>query len=291
MIKDFETWLHNRGYRLNTVRSVTGEVSRFIQWCNSEGIAADKAIYNDLFHYIKHGQSQSNSKNTTNQKLTVLKHYYSFLTEKGQRDDNPALELRVRNAIRRVPHNLLSMEELEELYKQYPTAGINSKRNKAVLGLLIYQGMNASELAALEPQDIKLEEGKIYIPATGRSNSRTLKLEAHQVMNLQNYLLVVRPGLLSLTDKQSGKLFISSGEGSRLSNTFTRMMSVIKKINSKVKDMKQIRASIVTQWLKKHNIRQVQYMCGHRYVSSTEYYRIDKLETLQEQLESLHPLK
>jgi len=32
-------------------------------------------------------------------------------------------------------------------------------------------------------------------------------------------------------------------------------------------------------------------MAGHRYVSSTERYRGDKLESLQEQLEKLHPIQ
>lgn len=291
MIREFETWLHNRSYRLNTVHGIAGEAERFIQWCGSEAIEAEKTAYADLLNYIKYLQRQDNCKRTINQKLSVLKHYYNFLTEINQRKDNPALELRIRNEIRKVPYNLLSMEELEGIYKQYPTAGINNKRSKTLLGLLIYQGLHAGEIAALEPQDIKLKEGKIYIPATGRGNSRTLNLEAHQVIHMQNYILTVRPVLLSITDKQSDKLFVSTGSGQRVSNTIGALMKQVRKINSGVKNITQIRASIITEWLKKHNIRQVQYMIGHRYVSSTEHYRTDKLETLQEQLENLHPIK
>jgi len=68
-------------------------------------------------------------------------------------------------------------------------------------------------------------------------------------------------------------------------------MKVLKKLNSTLKNPYQIRASVITCWLKKHNIRQVQYMTGHRYISSTEHYRTDNLETLQEQIVLLHPLK
>lgn len=44
-------------------------------------------------------------------------------------------------------------------------------------------------------------------------------------------------------------------------------------------------------WLKTHNLRQVQYMAGHIYVSSTERYKINSLDNLKSKLEKLHPLK
>ncbi len=64
----------------------------------------------------------------------------------------------------------------------------------------------------------------------------------------------------------------------------------LKRINHKVVSPKQIRASVITHWLSEHNIREVQYMAGHRYISSTERYLQDDLENLQEVIESLHPI-
>jgi site-specific recombinase XerD len=265
-------------------------VSRFASWCKDEAIQTEKASYTDLLNYIQYCQGMNNGKSTINQKITILKHYYHFLIACKKRTDNPALEMRIRNQIKKVPYHLLSSEELKNIYKQYPASGIAGKRNKAMLGLMIYQGVSTGELGQIELNDLKLEEGKIYIPAVGRSNSRTLQLESSQVLQLQNYILTIRPVLIAMTEKQTDKLFMSLGKGDGLSNSFTKMMRIIKKLNPKAKDAKQIRASIITEWLKVYNIRQVQYMIGHRYVSSTEHYRTDKLGTLQEQLESLHPL-
>src|SRR3990167_2168028 len=56
-----------------------------------------------------------------------------------------------------------------------------------------------------------------------------------------------------------------------------------------IKDANDIRSTVINHWLKQYNIRQVQYMIGHKYVSSTERYSTNKLETLQEQIELLHP--
>ncbi len=54
--------------------------------------------------------------------------------------------------------------------------------------------------------------------------------------------------------------------------------------------MKQLRTSVITHWLKNYNLREVQYMAGHRYVSSTEAYQINDLDDLIEDIGKYHPL-
>ena len=67
--------------------------------------------------------------------------------------------------------------------------------------------------------------------------------------------------------------------------------AMIKRYEPRLTNMAQIRASTITNWLKHYNLRVVQYMAGHKYVSSTEHYRMDTLEDLQKELEKYHPLK
>jgi integrase/recombinase XerD len=52
----------------------------------------------------------------------------------------------------------------------------------------------------------------------------------------------------------------------------------------------KIRQSVITYWLKTMNLRQVQYMAGHKRVSSTERYLGNNLESLKDKLEKCHPL-
>lgn len=106
---------------------------------------------------------------------------------------------------------------------------------------------------------------------------------------MQNYLRQTRPLLLAMHNKKTEKLFVSLGRGEKMSNTYASIMQKIREINPKIKTAKQIRASVIRHWLKHYPIRQVQYMIGHRYVSSTERYSTKKLDSLQEQLEKLMP--
>lgn len=290
LLKGFETWLNKR-YRMNSVRGIMNVTELFINWCETENLQAQKTTYNELLDYVKHCTANGNIKRTINQKIGILKHFFNYIIEIKEREDNPALEIRVKNQMHKVVTDAIKREELEYIYKAYPAKGIAGKRNKSVIGLMVYQGLNTSELQALEIKDLKLQEGKIYIPSTNRSNDRIVKLEAHQVVQLQNYLLQVRPVLVMMNDHTSDKLFLTTGGSNRLSNSFTKMTNHIRAINPKIKDLKQIRASVIANWYKQHNTRQVQYMAGHRYVSSTERYRTDKLESLQEQLEKIHPIQ
>ncbi|WP_222943951.1 hypothetical protein [Pedobacter sp. N36a] len=52
----------------------------------------------------------------------------------------------------------------------------------------------------------------------------------------------------------------------------------------------QIFYSVITEWLKEKDLRTVQYMAGHKYVSSTERYQTTTLEDLKEALNKHHPL-
>jgi len=70
----------------------------------------------------------------------------------------------------------------------------------------------------------------------------------------------------------------------------SRMMIRLKAINPSVLNAKQIRASVITKWLKIYNLREVQYLAGHKYISSTESYLENDMEGLQEEVQQFHPL-
>jgi len=289
-LKSFENYLTNEGQRQTTKDGNTRTIKHFLSWLETENIAYNEVNYKDLLVYVNDCKNRGNTPRTINGKLVSIKHFYNHLQKEKQVKYNPCEELRIRGEIKRVPHDLLSWEELQGLYQNYPNANITGKRNKTILGIMIYQGINSGEVAALEVKDVKLEEAKIYIPSRGRSNSRTLKLESVQILQLQKYITEVRPIILAISGKESERLFISTGTGKRLDNSLKRLIRHAKKINEKVKTTKQIRASVITYWLNNYSLREVQYMAGHRYVSSTEKYRTDNLETLQGEIDKLHPL-
>lgn len=68
------------------------------------------------------------------------------------------------------------------------------------------------------------------------------------------------------------------------------MFPAIHKTNREIQNATKIRATVITHWLKTHNLRQVQCLAAHKYVNSTEHYKINSLDNLKSKFEKLHPL-
>lgn len=301
----FQKYLQSKGYSYQTVQGYYSDLSRFIEWTEDEQIETGLTTYSELLSYIKHLQIREVKQVTIQRYIGSLNHYFNWLIEQEIREDNPTTQINIKGIKRRTLYPILSKPELEQLYaglgliegsennqnqNWYKASVLTSKRNKVITGLLVYQGLTSSELGRLTVQDVKLREGKIYIGGSRKSNERTLKLEPHQVLDIMEYTLTTRNELLQLSGKQSDKLIVSTGSSDRVSNILQKLLPKLKAINSKIENVQHIRASVITNWLKQYNLREVQYRAGHRYVSSTESYQINDIESLQEDIIRFHPL-
>ncbi len=246
--------------------------------------------YADTLLYIKQCTARGNSKRTLQVLVNTLKHYFNYLVEEGDLTANPAERILIKGARRRIIYDILEIEELEEIYHNYTNKGLAGKRNKIILGLIIYQAVSTGALGRMEVEDVKLREGKIYVPGSRKSNGRELQLQAHQVIDIMDYINETRKLILAVAGKESKQLFTSIGTSERFSNVADKLMRTLRKQDSRVKDMKQLRASVIVHWLKHYNLRKVQYLAGHRYISSTEKYQANNLEDLQEEISKYHPI-
>ncbi len=287
----FTAYLQSKNYSHKTIHGYNRYLKSFLAWMEEEGINVKEARYADLLLYVRHMTSSGNSKGYINHQLTVVRHYYNYLIRMRKVKDNIAANLFIKGVPRRLPHDILSEADLEEVYNKFPVQNITGKRNRIILGLIIYQGLNSNDLFRLEPSHILLKEGKVNVPGSRRSNSRILELKGNQILDLQEYLHKTRSLIMEITEKKSDKMFISIGTGDNFHNSMTKMLKTIFKYAPKVKSVLQLRASVITHWLSKSNMREVQYMAGHKYVSSTEKFQQTNLEDLQKDVSTYHPLK
>jgi len=105
-----------------------------------------------------------------------------------------------------------------------------------------------------------------------------------------------RAELLKFCKAETQNLFISSPPLGKAQNVrsdckeiWKRLSHEIRESNSDFINFKQVRTSVITQWLKQFNLREVQYMAGHRYVSSTEGYLVNQTEDLQADIDQFYP--
>lgn len=301
----FKEWLVLKRYSAATVVTTVGVIEYFRTWAASESINELEEIrYQDAMLFMqwssKHGAGQKTIANYINH----IRKFYQFLMSEGEVKENPVAHIKVQGIKRKVYYDILSPEELQLLDKLYPTNIIveegknmppqqqnilSRRRNKVMLSLLIYQGLRVEEIAALEVQDLRLREGKITIHSQRRTAARTMQLESHQVYELMDYLHETRKAFLQV-HATSSKLFLYRSTGSNIHNISLQILKHLRVINSRVKNFDQIRASVITQWLKQYDLRKVQYLAGHKYVSSTEQYKANVIDELQDDITKFHPI-
>ena len=289
----FTEYLQQKKLSPVTVDRYTIYIKRFLTWSADEEINNETFTYNDLLEFMRYCQSNGVTKRTVHNILCIVRHYCNYLITEGKRYDNPAAGVFIKGLVRKLPTNLLSMEAMEELFKQYSIQLNVDSSKKIMFGLMVYQGITVGELMRLQSHHIKLKDGKIFIPAksgtgdgTKRTNERLLHLQAIQMNELQSYL--------NANKFKEGSLFIEPVKKEvserNINNRIKYMFDQLRKLNAKVINAKQIRSSVITFWLRQNNLRQVQYMTGHKYVSSTERYQVNNLDDLQNELQQHHPM-
>ncbi len=284
---NFKEYLQQKQYSDTTVNRYTEGIQNVLSWLQQEDIKAEQFTYNELLDFMRYCHQKGISKRSVHNILCMVRHYCNYLIVEKKRTDNPAAGVFIKGLVRKLPTNLLSMEEMEELYKQYSIQLNVDASKKIMFGLMVYQGLTVGEIMRLQSHHIKIKDGKIFIKSTKRSNERLLDLKAVQIPELQNYL--------NANKFKEGAIFIEAIKKEvserNINNRIKYMFDQLKKLNPKVINAKQIRSSVITEWLRKNNLRQVQYMAGHKYVSSTERYQVSNLKDLQNELKEHHPMK
>ncbi len=315
-MEKFKEYLIIKGYSSKSIESFMIAVNYFRAWCEQENINdITEVTHNDVMAYIQYQNIRGVSKKTVAHYVMHTEKYYNFLMSEGEINDNPCSNIKIKGIKRKVLHDILKPEELEKLYEDYTTDQtiikteqmknpppqhlqvLARKRNKVMLGLIIYQAIRSEEIMVLQISDVKLREGKIFIAGARRSNERTLKLESHQLYDMLDYINDTRKQILQHrksspvggTERGLHELFITINKGVNLKNALSLLVQQLKRINDKIKSIDQLRASVIVHWLQQYNLRKVQIMAGHRYVSSTESYKANNMEELKEDIKNYHP--
>ena len=293
-MNDYRIYLEIQGYSQTTITGNEKQVERFKKWCKRNHTSPIEIDYKTSLKFIKYLTRKGNSKKTINHRLRSIKIYFNYLIDHAYRTDNPLENIIIKGEKRNINYNLLEADELEDLYYSFETENIKdkyhrltAKRSKVITGLIVYQGLNTTDLSKLKIEHLQLSKGKIYIPSTRRSNARELELKPWQIMEFIEYQNEVLPLLQKQIKNDTDQLFQIN---TRFTVLTSQIIKKLKKYNQKAENIKQIRASVITNWLGQYNLRKVQYLAGHRYISSTERYLQDDLKNLHEIVNNFHPI-
>ena len=289
-LKAYKTYLKTKSYSQRTVHEDYLNTGRFFKWLDVQH--PETVTTPVLVEYIAYLQNNQISPRVINNRLLSIRKYYDYLKVEGAIASNPAENLKVKGVIKKAIIAPLDYSDLEQLYTSYTAyreerlkahnknfSGYKQATltRKVMLGFMVFQGLKSAELKRLEINHINEDEGTIYITGSRKSKARQLKLESSQMRSLFRYLD-------SLQERQTS-LFVTN-----MDNQLFQLIQELRGLNEKVQDTTHIRASVIMHWLKLHGKRRVQYMIGHKWISSTEHYELQDLEALTNLLEKHHPL-
>jgi site-specific recombinase XerD len=308
----FKNYLHNRGLSQSTVNAYHYNVMAFIAWLDGQNIETEQVRSTDLTAYLQHLKKKGHTNATRSMQLLSIKHYFDYETAQGRREDNPAKHIKIRGVNEKTHVPIFSKEELNNIYNHYEVPKPNDtravrnwftkyrlsrQRNKIILGLTVWQGLTTTEINNLELQHIKLKEGLIEINGRRKGETRTLELKPQQIVELMEYQYNTRKALLNYYNGPSNAFIIgvpaigkNNMSKDNTINLWKRLSQELKKTTPRFVNFMQVRTSVITHWLAQYNLRRVQYMAGHRQVSTTERYLVNQVEDLQTEIEKYHPI-
>jgi len=313
--KGFIKYMEGKNYALTTIRTRIKYVEHFLAKVKKEDIQVTKPDVLKFLEYLKNRRTLQNT--SRRHFLNAINCYFDCLLQNGQIDKNPCMLLKIRGQKRKTLYKIYTSEELDTLFDNYynvcvrnydysryryseqkERSALAKERNAVILSILINQGATTGEVAKIQTGDIDLTKATLKIQGGRHSNERTIPLKATQIGLLMHYLQNIRPQFMEYQTKETDKLILllPRGNGNRqqandkyIANVFSFLAKNLQTIDKQFFNFLQIRASVITNWLKTTNLRKTQYLAGHRFVSSTESYQVNNLDSLIDDINKLHP--
>lgn len=252
---------------------------------------APTSTYADIIEFLNSQNQRITRANTRATFLSGIKRYYDYLIYTEQRSDHPCRTLTVKHERIQVQfQQLFTEDELELLLKRENRYKHLESRNKAILSLLIYQGLRSEEISRLKPEDLDIDSGIIKVRATKTTAKRILGLRPNQAVYLVDYLNNHREHLLKGWYKE---LFITARGIPYSVEAIGNMLKPLQGLfPDKSLNANTIRQSVISNWLnqRKLPLGDVQIMAGHKYPSSTERYKNQDAHTKRNLINRYHPL-
>ena len=309
----YRKYLERKELKVITINYHIKNVERFFAKVKKEDIQVTKPDILKFLEYLKNGKRIQNI--TRYHYLNALNQYFSFLYENEKVSTNPCLFIKIRGTNKKRLHKIYTPEELDQLFDNYYQLFVRNYddshhrhnkqkqysilyrgRNALIVSILFNQGISTSEIEKIEMNDIDLIKATIKIRGGNIRNDRVLPLKAQQIGLYMHYLQDIRPKLIEYQTKESEKLFLGLPAISYRKTDKDMQRCVFKPITEQIKSIDkqfvnfyQIRASIISYWIKTEGLRKAQHLAGHRCICTTEKYVKNNLDNLINDINKLHP--
>lgn len=285
-IKDFIIYLSSeKGLARNTLEAYQRDTHSFLTFIKNQSIEHWKNIEDthiiDFLFYKKKAQYAPAS---LCRNLVALKVLFRFLKREGLIDKNATQHLDSPKLWQLIPE-ILSPEEIDNLFAQPALDTIEGARDRAILEVLYASGLRVSELCQLQLYDVD----DTYLRIKGKGGRERIVPVGRKAMEAIDYYLSYRD---RKTDDRQQALFVT--KRNRPIHRI-KVWQIVKHYAKQAGILKNIfphtfRHSFATHLLDNGaDLRVIQEMLGHSSISSTDRYtQVSRLH-IQEAFQASHP--
>jgi site-specific recombinase XerD len=280
-MNNFQIYLQNKNFSLGTINTYCYLANKYLTYEETEDLEDSEVNYKTILKYITYLKRRNTDK-SVNLNLIAIRHYFNF----KNLPYNP-VNIRISRKPTVISTNTYTVEQLHEIYDDFPSDTITNIRDKVLVGLFVFQGIQLHEVKFFKVSDIDLNKMTLTIQRTNKNNLRVLNLDIKQVLLLNEYINQTRNDLVA--NRRNTSLIITSKSNNSIRSILNGLNLKLRKIPNHPK-LRLIRTSVIKNWLETNDLRTVQYYAGHKYISSTERYVVKDIEHLKKQVLHYHPL-
>jgi integrase/recombinase XerD len=274
----------------NTVESYARDLAALGVFADEQALAVEDLTRRDLEAFVRGRMASGLAPRSVARMVACVRGFYRFVALEEKRDVSPADDLQAPRAWAALP-KFLDLEEVDKLLAVPDTATPRGLRDKAMIELLYATGMRVSELVAVRPNDLHLDEG--YLTCVGKGDKeRIVPLGQEAGAWVRRYQQDARS---ALARPGSPWLFVNARDGGPLSRV--GFWKVLKEYGIKAgirADLSPhvLRHSFATHLLERGaDLRSIQMMLGHADLSTTQIYTHVLEARLRAVYDRFHPRK
>lgn len=299
LIDEFVSYIRfEKGLSENTVTAYRRDLGAWTAFCRDRRLAPEAVRPDHVTEYLdrlRKGRPPATrrlSPATVARMLVAVRAFHRFLAREGHLESDPTARVGVPRRPRSLP-KAIPLEDVERLL-ELPADDLLGGRDKAILETLYGTGIRISELAALDVDDIDLDDGTVRVRSGKGRKARLVPVGRAARVALGAYLTRARPELDRRRPSRTsaGALFLNA-RGGRLSRQgawkilkgYARIAGFEERVSPHT-----LRHSFATHMLDRGaDIRVVQELLGHASLATTQVYTLVSDRRLREVYLSSHP--
>jgi len=222
--------------------------------------------------------------------LVAQKQLFRLLVEWDLLGHDPTRKLTLLKKPRRLPRNILSVDEVRKVIETPDTSTLLGYRDRTMLEVIYATALRRAEMASLVVADLNLPERILRVLDGKGGKDRFVPLTQVAASHLDHYLRWIRPQLLRRPKERA--LFLTYRgwplDGNRI-GAIVAAAAAAAGVGKRVTPH-SFRHACATHMLDRGaDLRRIQDLLGHRSLTSTEIYLHVSMQKLRQTYDRCHP--